>query len=106
MIKKLLMMFQPWKWFASSQVDSTVVKVKISIFTDSQYTIIRNYLEEFGHITSIYASENKLHRLKKEIYRLRKAGYTIKTQYVSENGHRHVVYTLIQTPLMKHELGI
>ena len=96
------MMFQPWKWFASSQGELITPLVK----KDSQYTIIRNYLEEFGHITSIYASENKLHRLKKEIYRLRKAGYTIKTQYVSENGHRHVVYTLIQTPLMKHELGI
>lgn len=99
-------MLQPWKWFASSQVDLTVEKVKHSTFKDSQYNIIRNYLEEFGYITSMYAADNKLYRLKKEIYRMRKAGYNIKTQYVSVNGHRHVKYTLIQTPIMQHELGI
>ena len=54
----------------------------------------------------MYARANKLDRLKKEIYRMRKAGYTIKTQYLTIDGYRNVKYTLIQTPLMKHELGI
>jgi hypothetical protein len=102
MIKKLLMMFQPWKWFASSQGELITPLVK----KDSQYTIIRNYLEEYGEITSMYAKANKLDRLKKEIYRMRKSGYTIKTQYLTIDGYRHVKYTLIETPLMKHELGI
>ena len=105
MIKKLLLMFQPWKWFASSQgelITPLVVKKK----KDGQFVIIRNYLEEHGEITSMYAKANKLDRLKKEIYRMRKAGYTIKTQYLTIDGYRNVKYTLIQTPLMKHELGI
>ena len=96
------MMFQPWKWFASSQGELITPLVK----KDSQYTIIRNYLEEYGEITSMYAKANKLDRLKKEIYRMRKSGYTIKTQYLTIDGYRHVKYTLIETPLMKHELGI
>lgn len=95
-------MFQPWKWFASSKGEFITPIVK----KDSQYTVIRNYLEEYGEITSMYAMDNKLYRLKKEIYRMRKAGYTIKTQYFAINGYRHVKYTLIQTPMMKHELGI
>ena len=95
-------MFQPWKWFTSSPSESPVEKVH----KESQYTIIRHHLEEFGTITSMYATDNKLYRLKKEIYRMRKAGYTIKTQFIVINGYRHVKYTLIETPLMKHELGI
>lgn len=50
--------------------------------------------------------DNKLHRLKKEIYKLRQMGYDIKTQILFVNGQRQIKYTLISTPLMKHELGI
>jgi pyruvate/2-oxoglutarate/acetoin dehydrogenase E1 component len=102
MIKKLLLMFQPWKWFTTSKSETVIESVK----KESQYITIRNYLEEYGTITSMYAQDNKLYRLKKEIYRMRKSGYTIKTQFLVINGYRHVKYTLIQTPMMKHELGI
>jgi hypothetical protein len=54
----------------------------------------------------VYALEYNLHRLKKEIYKLRQAGYVIKTQYYYYQNKRQTRYTLIQTPLMKHPLGI
>ena len=102
MIKNIIRMFQPWKWFSfKKQLVNTVYPVKLS-----QFTLVKNELDEVGHITSVYALEHNLHRLNKEIYKLRQAGYVIKSQYYFYQNKRHTRYTLIQTPLMKHPLGI
>jgi|LakMenE18May11ns_1017448.scaffolds.fasta_scaffold9629360_2 hypothetical protein len=102
MIKNIIRMFQPWKWFSFNQPKEIAPKVN----KPSQLTLIKNHLEEYGSITTLYALDNKLHRLKKEIYKLRQMGYDIKTQILFVNGQRQIKYTLISTPLMKHELGI
>ncbi len=102
MIKTIIRMFQPWKWFSfSKRLVDTIYPKKLS-----QFALVKNQIDEVGHITTVYALENNLHRLKKEIYRLRQAGYIIKTQYYYYQNKRQTRYTLIQTPLMKHPLGI
>lgn len=93
-------MLQPWKWLSFTKAQAKPV-IKLS-----QFSMVRNHLYEFGEITTLYAKQQKLHRVHKEIYKLRTQGYTIKTQYFFSDSNRHVKYTLISTPLMEHELGI
>ena len=102
MIKNIIRMFQPWKWFSfKKRLVDIIYPIKLS-----QFTLVKNQLDELGYITTVYALEHNLYRLKKEIYKLRQLGYVIKTQYYFYNSKRHTRYTLIQTPLMKHPLGI